>query len=91
MMSQLVASGEHHEIAAQESNLRGLARVWLSQTPRSIECARSDRKGELQVRWESVDSYQNRDTLVKVVLHHAACDPLRLNEGPLMLLREDKR
>jgi hypothetical protein len=86
MMSQLMTSEAHHEIPVQEGNLRDLARVRLSQTPRSIECTQTDRKGELQVSCNSAGSYENRSKLVRVVLHYAACDQQRLTEGRLLLL-----
>jgi len=86
MMSQLMASQAHHEIAVQEGNLRDLARFRLSQTPRSIECTQTDRQGELRVSWKSADSHQNRDKLVKFMLHHATCDQQRLTEGSLFPL-----
>ena len=69
MISQLIATGEHPRIMMDEGWLKSMARGRLAQMPRSVKCATNDRKGELAVTWESVDSHQNKDKEVKVILH----------------------
>jgi hypothetical protein len=74
MLSQLAADGEHSRIAAKQSWLKSMARARLSQMPRAVICNTTDRKHQLQVRWESVASHQHRDKPVKVVLHASSCN-----------------
>jgi hypothetical protein len=73
-LSQLAADSEHHRVAAKESWLKSMAGARLPQMPRAVIYNTTDRKHELQVRWESVDSHQHRDKPVKVVLHASSCN-----------------
>jgi len=74
MLSQITADGEHPRVAAKVPWLRSMARSRLLQMPRAVTCVPTDRKHQLQVRWESVDSHQNREKSVKIVLHAGGCD-----------------
>lgn len=73
MISQLMASGEHPLIMKDEGWLKSMARGRLVQMPRSVKCTTKDRKGELLVTWETVDSHQNKHKGLKVVLHAEGC------------------
>jgi hypothetical protein len=74
MISQLMATGEHPRVAADEAWLKSMARARLSQMPRSVMCyAPCDRARELRVSWSSVDSYRNSEKPVRVVLHVDRC------------------
>jgi hypothetical protein len=73
MMTELMASEHHSEIAAQERELREMARIRLSQMPRSVGCVQTDKKGQLRVTWTSTGSHQNRDKPVNIILHHTEC------------------
>jgi hypothetical protein len=73
MLSQLVATGDHPEVAAQEAYLKSLARARVSQMPRSVSCSETTSKGELRVKWITVDSYRHLDKPVRVVLHADGC------------------
>jgi hypothetical protein len=73
MLSQLVATGEHPGVAAQEAWLKSMARARLSQMLRSVSCFETIREGELRVKWETVDSYRHRDKPVRAVLHVDGC------------------
>ncbi|KAF2829630.1 hypothetical protein CC86DRAFT_435472, partial [Ophiobolus disseminans] len=73
MLSQLTAAAEHPRVAAKEAYLKSRARARLSQMPRWIRCDTTVQKHGLQVLWESVDSHQNRNKPVKIVLHVDNC------------------
>lgn len=81
MMTQLVVSKDYSDVMMQGDNLRAMARGRLAQTPRSIKCAQTERRGQLHVTWESTDSYQNKDKPVRIVLHKTTCDQGQLTEG----------
>ncbi|KAI4712206.1 hypothetical protein J4E89_002471 [Alternaria sp. Ai002NY15] len=49
MISQLMANGEHPQVIADERWLKSMARSRLLQMPRSVECAPTEKKGELIV------------------------------------------
>ncbi|KAI4632043.1 uncharacterized protein J4E87_001513 [Alternaria ethzedia] len=74
MISQLIATGEHPRIATEERWLKSMARIRLSQMPRSVECRQTQNKGELMVTWESTDSHRHKHKTVKVILHWGGCD-----------------
>lgn len=73
MMTELMSSEHHSEIAAQERELREMARIRLSQMPRSVGCVQTDKKGQLRVTWTSTDSHQNKDKPVNIILNHTEC------------------
>ncbi|KAF3008937.1 hypothetical protein E8E13_011349 [Curvularia kusanoi] len=73
MMAQLMASDHHIKNAAQELELREIARLGLARMLRSIECVETLQKGQLRVTWVSNDSYQQKDQPVIVTLHKAEC------------------
>jgi hypothetical protein len=73
MLSQLIATGNHPQVASHEAWLKGMARSRLSQMPRSVSCFETDKIGELCVNWETVDSYRHREKPVRVVLHADGC------------------
>lgn len=81
MISHLMATGNHPDIATQEAYLKSMARGRLTQMLRSIEFTATSKLGELSVLWKSVDSYQNKDEPVKIVLHHEACGGKLQTEG----------
>jgi len=74
MISQLIATGEHPRIATEERWLKSMARIRLSQMPRSVECRQTQTKGELVVAWESTDSHRHKHKTVRVILHWNGCD-----------------
>ncbi|KAF2866205.1 hypothetical protein BDV95DRAFT_649757 [Massariosphaeria phaeospora] len=73
MIAGLIAQGEHPRITKAENWLKTMARTRLLQMPRSIKCTRTGRKGQLSVSWVSVDSQQNKDKPIKIVLHSDQC------------------
>lgn len=73
MLSQLMATGEHPRVTANEAWLKGMARARLSQMRRWVRCDTGVERHELRVRWDSVDSHHNKDKPVKVVLHTDGC------------------
>lgn len=73
MVSQLIATGKYPQITADEGLLKSMVRSRLSQMPRSVQCSQTQKKGELLVTWKSTDSYQNKDKIVRVVLHQDTC------------------
>lgn len=81
MMTHLVKSERYSDIAVIESDLREMARIRLSQMPRTICCAQTDKKGQLRVTWSSTDSYQNRNKPVRVILHTNECSQQHLTQG----------
>jgi hypothetical protein len=54
ILSQLMTSGEHPRVAAEEAWLKSMARARLMQMPRSVGCFGTSRSRGLQVIWESV-------------------------------------
>jgi hypothetical protein len=46
--------------------------------PRSVDCSVVDKKCQILVTWKSVDSHQQKDKEVKVVLHIGGCLDNRL-------------
>lgn len=84
MLYQLVASGDE-EIAKHEGQLRELAQIRLPQIPRRVTCAPTDRRGELCVAWESVESHRNQGKSVRVILHADECtnEPKFSQENPV--------
>ncbi|KAH7090748.1 hypothetical protein FB567DRAFT_546909 [Paraphoma chrysanthemicola] len=73
MLSQLKARDNYPEIAETDAWLKSIALARLSQTPRSVECVTTDRRNELHVSWQSVDSHQNKDKTVNIILHVEGC------------------
>jgi len=73
MLSQLTATGKHPRVAAEGAWLKGMARARLSQMPRWVRCNTTVKKHGLLVLWDSVDSHQNRNKPVKIVLHTEGC------------------
>jgi len=51
-----------------------MARSRLSQMPRSVECSATEKKGELRVTWESIDSHRHKCKTIRVVLHRRGCE-----------------
>jgi hypothetical protein len=78
MISQLIATGEHTGIMAEEGRIKSMARIRLGQMPRSVECSATDKKCQILVTWKSVDSHQQKNKGVKVVLHMDGCLDNRL-------------
>jgi hypothetical protein len=81
MMTHLIKSERYSDIALLESDLREMARIRLSQMPRTIGCAQTDKKGQLRVTWNSSDSHQNRNKPVRVTLHINECSQQHLAQG----------
>jgi hypothetical protein len=73
MLSQLVATGDHPQVAAREPWLKSMAQARVSGMPRSVSCSETTRKEELSVKWQTVDSYRHRNKPVRVVLHADGC------------------
>ena len=78
MISQLMANGEHPQVTADERWLKSMARSRLLQMPRSVECAPTEKKGELVVTWESIDSHRHKHKTIRVVLHRIERAPGRI-------------
>lgn len=81
MMIHLIKSGRYNAIAVLESDLREMARIRLSQMPRTISCTQTNKKGQLRVTWSSTDSHQNRNKPVRVTLHTNECSRQHLTQG----------
>jgi hypothetical protein len=75
MISQLKAAHKdlHPEIAQKEPWLKSMAKSRLSQTPRSVECITTEKRGELRVTWSSEDAHRNKDKPVRVIMHAESC------------------
>lgn len=84
MLSQLMAVGQSCLSLKEVNWLKSMTRSRLPQMPRAVKCARNDKAGQLIVSWESVDSHQNKDKPVLVILHHEGCtgEPLESSRHP---------
>ncbi|KAH7075389.1 hypothetical protein BKA63DRAFT_511401 [Paraphoma chrysanthemicola] len=88
MLSQLKNRDNYPEIAEKDPWLKSMALARLSQTPRSAECVTTDRRNELRVSWQSVDSHQNKDKTVNIILHVEGCtDTSEVHHQPREVLQ----
>lgn len=78
MISQLIATGKHSRIATEERWLKSMARIRLSQMPRSVACRSTQKKGELVVTWESTDSHMHKNKTVRVTLHRGSREQVEM-------------
>ncbi|KAI4956712.1 hypothetical protein J4E86_005182 [Alternaria arbusti] len=78
MISQLIATGKHPRIATEERWLKSMARIRLSQMPRSVACRSTQKKGELVVTWESTDSHMHKNKTVRVTYHRGSREQVEM-------------
>ena len=93
ILSQLVATDAPGFSTEEEvALLKGRVGTRIVQMPRGVKCVQNRKRGELVVSWESVDSYQNRQEPIRVVLHRENCadDPKSFWKLPLNLMFNPK-
>jgi len=81
MISQLMADGGYPQVVANERWLKSMARSRLSEMPRFVRRSATNKKGEIFVRWESIDSHRHKHKTVRVVLHRDGCEQDESKDG----------